>query len=73
MMRAINAVRLASFLCNTRKISMDNGIQTMKEPGCINHIKKHLGRGCQKSKALHDNFIMGYNCIIKRKGSYLKW
>lgn len=32
-MRAINAVNLASFLWSTRKISLDNVIQTMKETG----------------------------------------
>lgn len=32
-MRAINAVNLASFLWNTRKISLDKVIQTMKETG----------------------------------------
>ena len=32
-MRAINAVNLASFLWNTRKISFDRVIQTMKETG----------------------------------------
>ena len=32
-MRAINAVNLASFLWNTRKISLDRVIQTMKETG----------------------------------------
>lgn len=32
-MRAINAVSLASFLWSTRKISLDNVIQTMKETG----------------------------------------
>ena len=32
-MRAINAVSLASFLWNTRKISLDRIIQTMKETG----------------------------------------
>lgn len=32
-MRAINAVSLASFLWNTRKISLDKVIQTMKETG----------------------------------------
>ncbi len=32
-MRAINAVSLSSFLSNTRKISLDNVIQTMKETG----------------------------------------
>ena len=32
-MRAINAVSLASFLSDTRKISLDRVIQTMKETG----------------------------------------
>ena len=32
-MRAINAVSLASLLWSTRKISLDNVIQTMKETG----------------------------------------
>ena len=32
-MRAINAVSLASFLCDTRKISLDDVIKTMKETG----------------------------------------
>ena len=32
-MRAINAVNLSSFLWNTRKISLDNVIRTMKETG----------------------------------------
>lgn len=32
-MRAINAVNLANFLWNTRKISLDNVIQAMKETG----------------------------------------
>ncbi|MBQ7096017.1 MAG: L-serine ammonia-lyase [Clostridia bacterium] len=32
-MRAINAVNLSSFLWSTRKISLDNVIQTMKETG----------------------------------------
>lgn len=32
-MRAINAVNLASFLWNTRKISFDNIVKTMKETG----------------------------------------
>ncbi len=36
-MRAINAVNLASFLWNTRKISLDNVIQTMKETGIDMH------------------------------------
>jgi len=33
-LRAINAVNLASFLWNTRKISLDHVILTMKETGC---------------------------------------
>ncbi|MBQ2897251.1 MAG: L-serine ammonia-lyase [Clostridia bacterium] len=36
-MRAINAVNLASFLWNTRKISLDKVIQTMKETGYDMH------------------------------------
>ena len=36
-MRAINAVNLASFLWNTRKISLDKVIQTMKETGIDMH------------------------------------
>lgn len=36
-MRAINAVNLASFLWNTRKISLDKVIQTMKETGLDMH------------------------------------
>lgn len=32
-MRAINAVSLSSFLSNTRKISLDKVIVTMKETG----------------------------------------
>ncbi len=36
-MRAINAVSLASFLWNTRKISLDKVIQTMKETGIDMH------------------------------------
>ena len=32
-MRAINAVSLASFLCDTRKISLDKVIKAMKETG----------------------------------------
>ncbi len=32
-MRAINAVSLANFLCDTRKISLDDVIKTMKETG----------------------------------------
>ncbi len=36
-MRAINAVNLASFLWNTRKISLDKVIQTMKETGADMH------------------------------------
>ena len=36
-MRAINAVSLASFLWNTRKISLDKVIQTMKETGLDMH------------------------------------
>ena len=32
-MRAINAVNLSSFLWNTRKISLDHVIHTMKETG----------------------------------------
>ncbi len=32
-MRAINAVNLANFLCDTRKISLDDVIKTMKETG----------------------------------------
>ena len=36
-MRAINAVSLASFLWDTRKISLDNVIQTMKETGIDMH------------------------------------
>lgn len=36
-MRAINAVSLASFLWNTRKISLDRVIQTMKETGMDMH------------------------------------
>ena len=36
-MRAINAVNLASFLWNTRKISLDKVIQTMKETGIDIH------------------------------------
>ena len=32
-MRAINAVNLASFLWNTRRISFDHVVQTMKETG----------------------------------------
>ncbi len=36
-MRAINAVNLASFLWNTRKISLDKVIQTMKETGVDMH------------------------------------
>ncbi len=37
-MRAINAVNLASFLWNTRKISFDNVVETMKETGMDMHI-----------------------------------
>jgi len=36
-MRAINAVNLASFLWNTRKISFDRVVQTMKETGLDMH------------------------------------
>ncbi len=36
-MRAINAVNLASFLWNTRKISFDNVVKTMKETGLDMH------------------------------------
>ena len=36
-MRAINAVNLASFLWNTRKISLDKVIRTMKETGIDMH------------------------------------
>ncbi len=36
-MRAINAVSLASFLWNTRKISLDKVMQTMKETGIDMH------------------------------------
>ena len=36
-MRAINAVSLASFLWNTRKISFDRIVQTMKETGMDMH------------------------------------
>jgi L-serine dehydratase len=36
-MRAINAVSLASFLWDTRKISLDKVIQTMKETGMDMH------------------------------------
>ncbi len=38
-MRAINAVNLASFLWNTRKISLDRVIQTMKETGLDLHSR----------------------------------
>ncbi len=37
-MRAINAVNLASFLWNSRKISLDSVIQTMKETGIDMHM-----------------------------------
>ncbi len=37
-MRAINAVNLASFLWDSRKISLDNVIQTMKETGIDMHM-----------------------------------
>ena len=36
-MRAINAVNLSSFLWNTRKISFDRVVQTMKETGLDMH------------------------------------
>ena len=36
-MRAINAVNLASFLSETRKISLDNVIETMRKTGLDIH------------------------------------
>ena len=42
-MRAINAVSLASFLSDTRKISLDRVIQTMKETG------RDLGRAYRET------------------------
>lgn len=51
-MRAINAVNLASFLWSTRKISLDNVIQTMKETGhdLSSHYKETSEAGLAKIK-----------------------
>ena len=45
-MRAINAVSLASFLSDTRKISLDSVIHTMKETGLdIAHAYRETSEG----------------------------
>ena len=45
-MRAINAVSLSSFLSDTRKISLDKVIQTMKETGLdIAHAYRETSEG----------------------------
>ncbi len=51
-MRAINAVNLSSFLWNTRKISLDRVIQTMKETGLDlhSHYKETSEGGLAKIK-----------------------
>ncbi len=51
-MRAINAVNLASFLWNTRKISLDRVIQTMKETGqdLLSHYRETSEGGLAKIK-----------------------
>lgn len=51
-MRAINAVNLSSFLWDTRKISLDSVIQTMKETGhdMSSHYKETAEAGLAKLK-----------------------
>jgi L-serine dehydratase len=45
-MRAINAVNLANFLCDSRKISFDLVVQTMYETGRdLSKIYKETGQG----------------------------
>ena len=46
LMRAINALSLANFLSNTRKISFDMVVETMLETGKdMNHIYRETSEG----------------------------
>ena len=58
-MRAINAVSLASFLWDTRKISLDKVIQTMKETGndMDKSYKETSEAGLAKITINKDNFL----------------
>ena len=55
-MRAINAVSLSSFLSDTRKISLDKVIHTMKETGLdIAHAYRETSEGGLAKLKINDN------------------